>query len=222
MTYNKNTWQGFMQEDVNKNCHSRMFLSGIFNACRFHKKENTLLNRCVEDPRQNSSGMTPNFITAHGFTLIELLVVVLIIGILAAVAVPQYQVAVEKSRAIEAVINTKNIQQTYFLCDLENPGDTPSADTLELSGGTWKGSDTYVTKYFLYDLSDFTMGIIAVRCPNGDCNNTSYEIQLGTPQAEEDQGEGFRNYKSCKAYDDLGYKVCKGLEPQGFTLEDAR
>ncbi|MBO5011478.1 MAG: type II secretion system protein [Elusimicrobiaceae bacterium] len=64
--------------------------------------------------------------TKRGFTLIELLVVVLIIGILSAVALPQYQKAVEKSRAVQAVILVKSIRDAAEIYRLAN-GVYPSS-----------------------------------------------------------------------------------------------
>jgi type IV pilus assembly protein PilE len=83
-----------------------------------------------------------------GFTLIELLVVVLIIGILAAVALPMYNNAVEKSRASEAFLNAKAVkdaQQRYFL-ETGQYTDNFSDLDIELPGTLTGGRLN--TKYF--------------------------------------------------------------------------
>ena len=58
------------------------------------------------------------------FTLIELLVVVLIIGILAAVALPQYQKAVNKTRAVQLIMIANHIEKIRTIHILAGGSDT--------------------------------------------------------------------------------------------------
>ena len=161
------------------------------------------------------------------FTLIELLVVVLIIGILAAVAVPQYQKAVEKSRATEALIMLKNAQEAYvlqYLQDSNTENWNSFKDIVDWGNGTWSEDLNYFCTHdfvFSTDQAD----VFAYRSTNisQDCVidqnlNVMYMLELGTPA----MGEGWETEKSCYTTTDLGYQVCKSLESQGFRVDDYR
>lgn len=150
------------------------------------------------------------------FTLIELLVVVLIIGVLSALALPQYQRSVHRARLAENLTRAKAFRDAIDLYLLENPttSDVNLADIYpDLMAGLTPGTMGVNNNYYLS-----AHGAYAARCSNSACSYSAFYTVNGNLVAEiggyKPANGNWQLY--CYYEDNLGKYLCNSIKDFGY------
>ena len=150
-----------------------------------------------------------NISRLDGFTLIELLVVVLIIGILAAMAMPQYFKAVERTRMAEAVTlmdsvakaqRRKFMQTNRYVINFEGLDVFPKGATGERYYTKGRGGNG-----FLMDMTYSTFGssqVFAYRTADGSMYSDSLQYKYYLKRFYQSDNV------SCEGINQAGRELC--------------
>lgn len=130
----------------------------------------------------------------HGFTLIELMIVVAIIGILAAIAIPQYQDYVARAQATEAFTATSGLKTDIGVYLSENGSLTGVAADAQVANTATDIEGQYIGEVTVTDA-----GVISVPFTSGVHNGDGPMTLAADLNTAETQISGW---------------ICDGLEPQ--------
>ncbi len=151
------------------------------------------------------------YLRKKGFTLLEMLVTVLIVGVLAAVAVPEYKTAVLNSRLSSVMTNVKTIAdslEVYYLSMNEYPDNDLSNLDVGIGGCTVSDGVYNCTKGTAY-----AFGISAAEKPVGGFLGNKQGLAY-IQYLKEEPTFAKRNQRECWAdsSNELANRVCLNLD----------